>query len=334
MNFEPKFNEIEKKWLSKAKKANKTIVLPEAAYSKRIIQAGLYCAQNKIANIVLLTDDENAFKGYNLKNYNNVRVVNYKTHELLPVLANGLHVIRKEKGVTLQDAYELLKSPIYFATMMVELGLVDGSVCGAECASKDTFKPAFQIIKGKQNKQVSSFFIMLPTSNCGKHIRPYVLSDCGININPDSDLLAEIAIQSANSFKQFIGEEAKVALLSYSTKGSGVGEQVDKIKHTIEILNKQTLDFCYDGELQLDCAVDAEVAKLKNPNGKIMGDANTLIFPDLQSGNIGYKLMQRFGGFKAIGPIVQGLNKPVNDVSRGASVDEIVLTIALTCLQS
>ncbi len=332
MDFNPKFSPIEKKWLASAKKLHKTIVLPEASFSPRILKAGLYCAQNNIADIVLLTDKDGAFKKYNLSDYPNVKVVNYVTHEIKDLLANALYVKRKEKGVTLEGAFDLLKSPIYFATMMVELGLVDGSVCGAECASKDTFKPAFQIIKGKNAKQVSSFFIMLPTAK-NEYAKPYLLSDCAINLNPDANLLADIAVESALSYKTLLGDEPKVALLSYSTKGSGNGEEVDKIKQSIEILNQQSLDFLYDGELQLDCAVDISVANLKNPKGKIKGDANVLIFPDLQSGNIGYKIMQRFGGYKAIGPIVQGLNKPINDVSRGATEEEIILTIAFTCIQ-
>ena len=332
MKFDENLTQIEKNWLKKASKLNKTIVLPEGAYSKRIFEAGMYCAKNNIAKIVFLKRNDNDFLGVDIENEKNVKVVDIRHSNLIPVVASALHIKRQEKGLTLKEAYELVKDPIYFATMMVELSLVDGSVCGAECSSKDTFKPAFQIIKGKDGSKVSSCFIMIPQNE--KQPGPFVLSDCGININPDAQLLSEIGKQSANSYKQFLGENPKVAFLSYSTKGSGVGEEVDKIKEVIKILDKETLDFCYDGELQLDSAVVPEVAKLKNPNGKIMGDANVLVFPDLNSGNIGYKIMQRFGNYKAIGPIVQGLNKPVNDVSRGATMDEIVLTIAITCLQN
>lgn len=331
MDYIKNFGKLELSWINSAIKLNKTIVLPEANKSERVFNAGLYCAKNNIANIVFLSTSEKDFKNCGLEKAKNIKVVNIHKSELLPVLANALFIKRQEKGLTLAKAYELLKNPIYFATMMVELGLVDGSVSGAECASKDTFKPAFEIIKGKQGEKVSSFFIMIANDDKKK---AFLLSDCAINLNPDANLLALIAKQSASSFIKFVKQEPRVALLSYSTKGSGEGEQVDKVAKSISILNKEILDFCYDGELQLDCAVVPEVANLKNPNGKIKGDANVLIFPDLQSGNIGYKIMQRFGNFKAIGPIMQGLNKPINDISRGANVEEIVLTIAITCLQN
>ena len=333
MDFSVNFSKIEKDWIKKAVKLDKTIVLPEARISDRVLQAGMYCADNNIAKVVFLKKGDGDFAGLDLEKHDNVRVVDMRVSNLVPVLASALHIKRQEKGLTLKDAYELMKDPIWFATMMVELSLVDGSVSGAECTSAETFKPAFQVIKGRGGANVSSFFIMLPEKK-NEFARPYVLADCAINLNPTAKELAQIGKQSAVSYKEFLGDKPKVAFLSYSTKGSGQGEQVDKIKQVIEILNAETLDFCYDGELQLDSAVVPTVAKLKNPKGKIQGDANVLIFPDLQSGNIGYKLMQRFGGYKAIGPIVQGLNKPINDVSRGASVDEIVLTIALTCLQN
>lgn len=333
MDFSENFSKIEKDWIKKATKLNKTIVLPEARISERVLKAGLYCAENNIANIVFLKNNDNDFEVLDLEKNSNIKVVDMRFSNLVPLLANALHIKRQDKGLSLKDAYELVKDPIWFATMMVELSLVDGSVSGAECTSAETFKPAFQVIKGRNGANVSSFFIMLPEIK-NDYSRPYLLADCAINLNPSSGELVQIAKQSVDSYRQFVGKNPRVAFLSYSTKGSGQGEQIDKIKKVIEILNAETLDFCYDGELQLDSAVVPSVAKLKNPKGEIQGDANILIFPDLQSGNIGYKLMQRFGGYKAIGPIVQGLNKPINDISRGASVDEIVLTIALTCLQN
>lgn len=324
------FSTLEKHWLSSAKKLKSTIVLPEASMSEKIVEAGLYCAQNKICDVVFLVKNDDDLKKYELNQYKGVRVVNIHTHEILPVLANALFVKRKDKGITLDDARNMLCDPIYFATMMVELGLVDGSVSGICTPSKDTFKPAFQIIKCKEGKRASSFFIMLKESEN----KVYLCSDCAIMENPSSAELSDIAIESANSFRTFVGKTPYVALLSYSTKGSGVGEGAEKIRSAVEILNNISLDFMYDGELQLDSAICSDVAKVKCKSSKVAGKANVLVFPDLNSGNIGYKIIQRFGGYKAIGPIVQGLNKPINDLSRGASVGEIITTIAITILQS
>lgn len=324
------FSAQETKWLNSAKKLKGTIVLPEAGMSDKIVNAGLYCAKNNICDVVFLVQSDDDLKKYNLQTYQNIRVVNIHTHEMTEMLANALYVIRKDKGITLDDAKKLLQDPVYYATMMVDLGLVDGSVSGICVPSKDTFKPAFQIIKCRPNKKASSFFIMLKDGSREK----YLLSDCAIMENPSSEELADIAIDSANSFRTFLGDDPRVALLSYSTKGSGVGESADKIRKTVSIMNAKSLDFKYDGELQLDSAICSDVSKVKCPDSCVGGRANVLVFPDLNSGNIGYKIMQRFGGYKAIGPIVQGLNKPVNDLSRGANESEIVTTIAITILQS
>ena len=212
---------------------------------------------------------------------------------------------------------------------MVDLGLVDGMVAGAEAPSKDVFGAAFKTVKAKTGK-ASSFFVMIPKNEEDK---AYVLSDCGVMLNPTSEELADIAEQSADSYRKFVGGEPKVAMLSYSSLGSADGESAEKVREAVKMLNDKKVDFIYDGEIQLDASIVPEVASKKCPNSPLKGDANVLIFPDLQSGNIGYKLMQRFGGFKAVGPIIQGLNKPVNDLSRGTTVDEIVLSTAITILQ-
>lgn len=329
MNF---ITNLENKLIEKAKLENKTIVLPEAYFSTRILKAGIKCAKNNICNIVLLTDNDSAFDDYNLGKYDNIKVVNILTDTMAGMLADALYMKRKDKGLTIDDAKEQIKDAIYFATMMVELSLVDGLVAGAEISTSRTFRPALQVIKGKTaTTKISSFFVMAKKEEANEKI--YVLSDCGMNINPTAEDIADFAVQSANSARSIAGIEPKVALLCYSTKGSAQGECADKMKKAYNLLTKQSVDFDFDGELQLDAAIVKEVAKLKCPNSKVAGVANVLIFPDLQSGNIGYKLMQRFGGYSAIGPIAQGMAKPINDVSRGASVDEIVLTIAITCLQ-
>jgi len=235
--------------------------------------------------------------------------------------------------MTKELAEETLNDAVYFGTMMVELGLADGLVAGAEIATAKTFKPAFQIIKAKdKSTKVSSFFVMIRKNDDKEEV--FVLSDCGVNIAPDANDLASFAIQSAETAGKLCGMDPKVAMLCYSTKGSAEGDCALKVREAVSILQGKNVDFDFDGEMQLDAAIVPEVAQLKCPNSNVAGKANVLIFPNLESGNIGYKLMQRFGGFKAVGPIAQGMRKPINDVSRGATVDEIVEAIAITAIQS
>ncbi|MEG1705686.1 MAG: phosphate acyltransferase, partial [Clostridia bacterium] len=214
-------------------------------------------------------------------------------------------------------------------------GECDGLVCGANHSTADTLRPALQIIKAVSGvKSVSSFFLM-DVPNCDLDSNgKYIFSDCGIIENPTEEQLADIAIASAKSFKNLVQKEPKVALLSYSTKGSAKGENIDKLVNTLNILKKLEVDFDVDGELQLDAAIIPEIAKLKVPNSTVAGKANVLIFPNIESGNIGYKLVQRFAKSVAIGPLTQGLAKPVNDLSRGCSVEEIIGSVAVTCVQA
>ena len=324
---------IEQIWLEKAKLAGKTIVLPEAGFSDRIVEAGRICAQEQIAKIILLVSEEGVLDKYNLEENDYLQIINIKTHEIRPVLVSALYEKRKDKGLDMAGAEKLIDDPVYFGTMMVDLSLADGLVAGAEIATADTFKPAFQIIKGKTKEtKVSSFFVMV-RENAGKE-QVFILSDCGININPSMEEIVEIAKLSAESAKAIgLIETPKVALLSYSTKGSAEGDDAIKMREAKAMLDTQNVDFVYDGEMQLDSAIVPSVASLKAPNSPIQGDANVLVFPNLSAGNIGYKLMQRFGGFKAFGPIAQGMRKPINDVSRGANVNDIVQAIAITVLQ-
>lgn len=324
---------IEQIWLEKAKLRGKTIVLPEAGFSDRIVEAGLICAKEQIAKIVLLVSDDTALDKYNIEENDYLKIVNIKTHEIRPMLVSALYEKRKDKGLDMSGAEKLIDDPVYFGTMMVELSLADGLVAGAEIATADTFKPAFQIIKGKTKEtKVSSFFVMVREYEGKEQV--YILSDCGININPSMEEIVEIAKLSAESAKAIgLIETPKVALLSYSTKGSAEGDDAIKMREAKAVLDTQNVDFIYDGEMQLDSAIVPSVASLKAPNSPIQGDANVLVFPNLSAGNIGYKLMQRFGGFKAFGPIAQGMRKPINDVSRGANVNDIVQAIAITVLQ-
>lgn len=320
---------LENIWLENARNNPKTIVLPEAGFSERIVKAGVLASNEKIAKIILLVKNDNELDNYDIHESEFLKVINITTHEIKEMLVSALYEKRKEKGLTLEGAEELIKNPVYFGTMMVDLGLADGLVAGAEIATAETFKPAFQIIKGRTSTtKVSSFFVML------RDEQVYVLSDCGVNINPTAEEIAQIALLSAESART-IGQivEPKVALLSYSTLGSAEGDDAIKMREAKAMLDTMNVDFKYDGEMQLDSAIVESVAKLKAPNSVIQGDANVLIFPNLSAGNIGYKLMQRFGGFKAIGPIAQGMRKPINDVSRGATVEDILQAIAITVLQ-
>jgi len=330
MSFDTK---IEKKWLNDAKSLYATIVLPEAYFSERITLAGIEAAKQNIAKVILLTDEDNAFEKYSIEESDNLKVININTSDIRPMLQETLVTLRKDKGMTMELADQTLKDAVYFGTMMVELGLADGLVAGAEISTAKTFKPAFQIIKSKdKNTKVSSFFVMIKEVDGEESI--YVLSDCGVNIAPDANDLAGFAMQSAETCRNLCYMDPKVAMLCYSTKGSAEGDCALKVREAVKILEDKNVDFDFDGEMQLDAAVVEEVAKLKCPNSKVGGKANVLIFPNLESGNIGYKLMQRFGGYKAIGPIAQGMRKPINDVSRGANVEEIVEAIALTVLQT
>ena len=321
---------FEKNWIKKAAALNKTIVLPEAEISPRVLEAGLKAAKTKLCNAVFLTTKPNSLKQYD--GLNGIKVVNIKNHELTPIVINAYFLKRQHKGMTPEQAkIDMTTDPYLYGAMMVDLGLVDGMVGGAEAPSAKMFSSAFKTVKAKDGKKASSFFIFVPTK---KDQKLYVIADGGVILNPTADELADITCDTVNSFKTLIGDNPKVALLSYSTKGSAGGESAEKVVTAYEILRQKKVKFVFDGELQLDAAIVPEVAAKKCPKSPVKGEANVLIFPDLQSGNIGYKLIQRFGGYKAIGPLIQGLNKPINDLSRGATVDEIIVAIAITILQN
>ena len=323
------FSKQEQQWINQASSLKKTIVFPEAGFSERTVLAGIKCAEG-LCNVVFLVKNEDELSNYDLSSNKNIKVININTHEITPIIESAYFVKRQSKGITEQQAKDEAHNPFIYASMMVDLGLVDGMVAGAEAPSKDVFGAAFKTVKAKAGKKASSFFIMVPKD---ENEKAYILSDCGVMLNPTDEELVDIAEQSAESCRKFLGVEPKVAMLSYSSLGSADGESAEKVRSAVNMLKAKNVDFIFDGEIQLDAAIVPEVAKKKCPNSPLQGEANVLIFPDLQSGNIGYKLMQRFGGFKAIGPIIQGLNKPINDLSRGTTVDEIVMTTAITILQ-
>lgn len=326
------------KMAQRAKQDLKTIVLPETE-DVRVLKAASIILKEEIANIILI-GDENEIKSLCEKenidmSFSKVKIINNLTSSKKEEYANLLYELRKNKGMTLENAHEVIKDKVYFATLMVKANDADGLVSGAIHSTSDTLRPALQVIKAAEGiKNVSSFFLMeTPKKQFGDE-GVMLFSDCGLIEFPTVDQLVDITIESAQSYRLLTGEEPRVALLSYSTKGSAKNEAIDKLVEVLRILKEKNVDFDVDGEFQLDAAIIPEVAKLKAPDSKVAGKANVLIFPNLEAGNIGYKMAQRFGDALALGPVTQGLKKPVNDLSRGSSVDDIVGTIIVTCIQA
>ena len=334
MEFKGILNNI----VDKAKLKKSRIVLPESN-DIRVIQAANIIQQENIAQVILIGDKEEIIRLCHAKNVyklnENIIVINPSTYEKYNYYVNEFYNLRKEKGMTYEMAQKFMLDNVYFGTMMVKLNEADGLVSGAVHSTSDTLRPALQIIKARQGiKTVSAFFLMETQYVEYGSNGVLLFADCGLNPFPNEDQLCEIAIESARSFKELVQDIPKVAFLSYSTKGSAKNEAIDKTVRVVNMMKNMEIDFEVDGELQLDAAIVPEVAKLKAPDSMVAGNANILIFPDLQSGNIGYKMAQRFGNMLAIGPITQGLNKPINDLSRGCSVKDIVGAVAITCLQA
>ena len=325
------------KMKQKSKQDIKTIVLPEAE-DLRVLKASEKIIKEGFANIILVGDPEKIDEKAKENNINleGAKVINPLTSEKLSKYSNDLYELRKNKGMTLDGAKDILKKNTrYFATMMVKEGDADGFVSGAANPTSDTLRPALQILKtAPGTKLVSAFFVMVsPDKELGEN-GTFIFGDCGLNEYPDSDALSEIAISSSKSFTELVDAKPKVAMLSYSTLGSAHSPLTEKVVEATKLLKEKAPELDCDGELQLDAAIIPEVAKLKAPDSKVAGHANVLIFPDLDAGNIGYKLTQRFGHAEAYGPLLQGIAKPVNDLSRGCSVEDIVGVVAITCVQA
>ena len=322
--------------VKKAKLNKKRIVLPESE-DLRILKAASKITLDNIADIILVGNEELIIKicdDHNI-DISNVKIVNNLKSEKLDIYANELYNLRKNKGVTLESAYEMLKDNMYYATMMVKMGDADGMVSGASHSTADTLRPALQIIKSNENvKTVSSFFVMETNNKSLGLDGKFIFADCGLVAYPTKEELVDIVVSSRKSFKDIFQVEPKIAMLSYSTKGSAKHENIDKINDVVSIVKDIDKNIIIDGELQLDAAIIEDVAKLKAPASDVAGHANILVFPDLDAGNIGYKIAQRFGNMIALGPVTQGLKKPVNDLSRGCNVDDIVGVVAITCLQA
>lgn len=318
--------------ISRAKSDKKTIVLPEGS-DVRTMQAARVIVDQGIADIIVLgTESVIAEHGIAL---DGMKVIDPETSELLEPYAQKYAELRAKKGVTLEDAREQIKDVSYFGVMMVYMDDADGMVSGACHSTADTLRPVLQILKtAPGTKLVSSFFIEdVPNCEYGDD-GLFVFADCALNIYPTAEELAEIAVASAASFKQLCGGDPRVAMLSYSSYKSGKGESVEKIAEATRIAKEIAPNLAIDGELQADAAIVESVAALKAPESSVAGKANVLIFPNIDAGNICYKLVQRLAKADAFGPILQGVAKPVNDLSRGCSADDIVGTVAVTCVQA
>jgi phosphate acetyltransferase len=321
----------------KARSNKKTIVLPEAE-DKRTLVAVEKIMEEGTANLILLGNaDKIAADAKEFgANIEGAAIVDPANDVNFNKYAETLYELRKSKGMTLEKAQETItKDLIAYGIMMVKLGDADGLVAGACRSTADTLRPALQILKTAPGTElVSGFFIMdVPNCEFGEN-GTFLFADCGLNQDPNAAELAAIANSSAASFKALTGNEAKIAMLSHSTMGSAKHALVDKVAEATKIAKEKYPNIKVDGELQLDAAIVPSVGKQKNPNGAIQGDANVFIFPDLQAGNIAYKVAQRLGEADAIGPNLQGLAKAMNDLSRGCSAEDIVGTIAVTLLQS
>ena len=318
--------------LSRARALKRVVVLPESD-DERVLKAASKVLEIDGAKIILLgKKDEILARGGSL-DLSGAQFIDISTSEYFDDFASTLFELRKAKGMSKDEAKELISRPEYFGTMLVYKGIAHAMVSGAKTTTADTIRPALQFVKMKDGiSTVSGAYVMVLEGESEKNERVWFFADCAITPRPDTHQLAGIALSTAKTAKSF-GYEPKVAFLSYSTGDSAKGEMIDFVKEALEIAQKAAPDIAMDGPMQFDAAVDSKVAKSKMPNSKVAGQANVFIFPDLNCGNITYKAVQRSANALAIGPILQGLKKPVNDLSRGCSVDDIVNTVLISALQ-
>ena len=320
---------------AKAKSNKKTVILPESM-DRRTFEAAAEILSEDIANLIIIGTDEEVKANSEGLDISKATIINPHTYEKTQEYINGFYELRKAKGMTPEEAEKtLLSDYMYYACMMVKMGDGDGIVSGACHSTANTLRPSLQIIKtAPGTKLVSAFFVMVvPDCEFGED-GVFVFGDCGLVQNPNPEELAAIAGSSAASFKQLVGKEPVVALLSHSSMGSAKHDDVTKVVEATKIAKEEYPQFAIDGELQADAAMVPSIGASKAPDSKVAGKANVLIFPDLDAGNIGYKLVQRLGKAEAYGPMCQGIAKPVNDLSRGCSAKDIVGVIAITAVQA
>ncbi len=319
---------------AKAKSDVKHIVLPEGE-EVRNVQAASMIVKEGLAKLTLLGNPDKVKEVAAGANLDGIEIIDPATSDKCEGYAVALYELRKAKGMTEEQAATLVKDPMYYGIMMVKLGDADGLVSGAIHSTGDMLRPALQVIKTKPGmKTVSSCFLMeCPNKNYGDN-GVMIFADCAVIPNPTAEELANIALGAADSARKLAGMEPRVAMLSFSTKGSAKHDNVTKVQEATRLAKEMDPELMLDGELQLDAAIVESVGQLKAPGSEVAGKANTLVFPDLQAGNIGYKLVQRLAGAEAYGPILQGIAKPCNDLSRGCSAEDIVATVAITAAQA
>ncbi|NCA31875.1 phosphate acetyltransferase [Adlercreutzia muris] len=319
--------------IAQAKSDKKTIVLPEGN-DIRTLKAAEAILADDIADVIILGNPvEIAAAGCNL---NGARIVDFRTSELRAPYAEKLAELRAKKGMTAEAALELMDNELYFGMMMVKMGEADGLVSGACHSTGDVLRPALQILKTAPGAQmVSSFFVMnVPDCDLG-HAGTFLFSDCGLEVQPDAERLAQIAINAEAAWRSLIdGAEPVVAMLSHSSYGSARNDDADKVVRATALVKELAPELAVDGELQLDAAIVPEIGASKAPASPVAGRANVLVFPDIDAGNIGYKLVQRLAKAEAYGPILQGIAAPVNDLSRGCTAEDIVGVVAITAVQA
>ena len=320
---------------AKAATLGKHIVLAEGEEA-RIVKAAIRIRDEGIAKITLLGNPDVVARVAEGADLTGINVVDHKNSPDFPRYAALLYELRKSKGLTLEAAEKLTQDPLYYGVLMIKAGDADGMVAGSICATGDVLRPALQIVKTAPGiKTVSSCFVMsMPEGSPYGDDGVMVFGDCAVNPMPDANQLADIAIASADNAAKLAGIQPRVAMLSFSTKGSAKHDVVTKVQEATALVKAARPDLMVDGELQLDAALVPSVGQLKAPGSPVAGKANVLIFPDLQAGNIGYKIAQRLGGAEAVGPVCQGFAAPVNDLSRGCSVQDVVDVVAITALQS
>ena len=318
----------------RAKSDKKTIVLPETT-DIRTIKAASMILERGIANVVLLGNENDIKRLACDIDISKAKIVDPLNSDRIEEHASAFYEIRKSKGVTIEQAREAIKNPLVYGVMMVKKGEADGMVAGAINSTANTLRPALQILRtAPGTKLVSSFFVMVvPDCEYGYN-GTFVYSDCGLVENPSAEELSEIAIASAKSFESLVQAEPKVGMLSYSTYASAKSELTQKVVRATLLAKEKAPNLKLDGELQVDAALVPAIGKSKAPASKLAGEANVLIFPDLNCGNIAYKITQRLAKAEAYGPITQGIAKPVNDLSRGCSAEDIVGVVAITCVQA
>lgn len=320
----------------RAKREIKTIVLPEAT-DLRILTATETICKEGFAKVILVGKKEEIIElaHQNKLNISDAKIVEPVKSEKYTQYVEAFFELRKAKGMTLEQAKELILDPVYYGMMMIKQKDADGLVSGAIHSTADTLRPALQILKTKPGtKLVSTFNVMvIPNSEYGEN-GVLVFSDCALNPKPNSEELSEIALSTAESYRSLIGKEPRIAMLSYSTYGSAKSEDVEKVREATRFAKEKAPELLLDGEMQLDAALVPSIGKSKAPGSNVAGKANTIIFPDLNAGNIGYKLVERLAKAEAYGPVCQGMAKPVNDLSRGCKAEDIVGVVAITALQA